>query len=86
MVATKLDRLGRNAMDVRATVGRLAPMGVNVHGLALGGVDLASAAGKMTIVSSALSPNSRGISFWRGANPAFNVPGRKANTWADRLS
>ncbi len=49
LVVTKLDRLGRNAMDVRGTVERLADDGVRVHCLALGGVDLTSAAGKMTM-------------------------------------
>ena len=49
LVVTKLDRLGRNAMDVRATVEALSGMGVRVHCLALGGVDLASPAGKMTM-------------------------------------
>ena len=49
LVVTKLDRLGRNAMDVRATVERLASVGVRVHCLALGGADLASPAGKMTM-------------------------------------
>jgi putative DNA-invertase from lambdoid prophage Rac len=49
LVVTKLDRLGRNAMDVRTTVEALAGMGVRVHCLALGGVDLTSAAGKMTM-------------------------------------
>jgi putative DNA-invertase from lambdoid prophage Rac len=49
LIVTKLDRLGRNAMDVRATVERLAGEGVRVHCLALGGVDLTSAAGKMTM-------------------------------------
>lgn len=49
LIVTKLDRLGRNAMDVRATVERLAEMQVRVHCLALGGVDLTSAAGKMTM-------------------------------------
>ena len=49
LVVTKLDRLGRNAMDVRATVEALASMGVRVHCLALGGVDLTSPAGKMTM-------------------------------------
>ncbi|MEM5330372.1 recombinase family protein [Paraburkholderia sp. JHI2823] len=49
LIVTKLDRLGRNAMDVRATVERLAEMGVRVHCLALGGMDLTSAAGKMTM-------------------------------------
>ena len=49
LVVTKLDRLGRNAMDVRATVERLEASGVKVHCLALGGVDLTSPAGKMTM-------------------------------------
>ncbi len=49
LVVTKLDRLGRNAMDVRSTVERLAELQVRVHCLALGGVDLTSAAGKMTM-------------------------------------
>ena len=49
LVVTKLDRLGRNAMDVRATVEGLTVMGVRVHCLALGGVDLTSPAGKMTM-------------------------------------
>lgn len=49
LIVTKLDRLGRNAMDVRATVEGLAERGVRVHCLALGGVDLTSAAGRMTM-------------------------------------
>lgn len=49
LVVTKLDRLGRNAMDVRSTVEGLAGMGVRVHCLALGGMDLTSPAGKMTM-------------------------------------
>jgi putative DNA-invertase from lambdoid prophage Rac len=49
LIVTKLDRLGRNAMDVRATVEHLAAMNVRVHCLALGGVDLTSPAGKMTM-------------------------------------
>lgn len=53
LIVTKLDRLGRNAMDVRATIDRLAGDGVRVHCLQLGGVDLTSAAGKMvmTVIS-----------------------------------
>lgn len=49
LLVTKLDRLGRNAMDVRTTVERLAASKVRVHCLALGGVDLTSAAGRMTM-------------------------------------
>ena len=49
LIVTKLDRLGRNAIDVATTVARLAAMGVRVHCLALGGVDLTSPAGRMTM-------------------------------------
>ncbi len=49
LIVTKLDRLGRNAMDVRATVEALTGMGVKVYCLALGGMDLTSPAGKMTM-------------------------------------
>lgn len=49
LIVTKLDRLGRSALDVRSTVDLLASSGVRVHCLALGGVDLTSAAGKMTM-------------------------------------
>lgn len=47
LVTTKLDRLGRNAMDVRQTIELLTGIGVRVHCLALGGVDLNSSTGKM---------------------------------------
>jgi putative DNA-invertase from lambdoid prophage Rac len=49
LVVTKLDRLGRNAIDVRNTIELLSTAGVRVHCLALGGVDLTSPAGKMTM-------------------------------------
>jgi len=49
LIVTKLDRLGRNAMDVRSTVEQLDNADIRVHCLALGGVDLTSAAGKMTM-------------------------------------
>lgn len=62
LIVSKLDRLGRNAMDVRSTVERLAGMGVKVHCLALGGVDLTSPAGKMTMaVISAVSEMERDL-------------------------
>jgi putative DNA-invertase from lambdoid prophage Rac len=35
LVMTKLDRLGRNSIDVQTTVKRLDEMGVRVHSLAL---------------------------------------------------
>ena len=49
LVVTKLDRLGRNVMDVGSTVARLAELEVRVHCLALGGVDLTSSTGKLTM-------------------------------------
>lgn len=49
LIVTKLDRLGRNAMDVSATVKMLAKDGIRVHCLALGGMDLTSPAGEMTM-------------------------------------
>ena len=49
LVVTKLDRLGRNAMDIRKTVEKLASSNIRVHCLALGCVELTSPAGKMTM-------------------------------------
>ena len=49
LVVTKLDRLGRNVMDVGSTVAKLAELGVRVHCLALGGVDLTSSTGMLTM-------------------------------------
>jgi putative DNA-invertase from lambdoid prophage Rac len=49
LIVTKLDRLGRDAIDVSSTVKALAGLGVRVHCLALGGVDLTSSAGTMTM-------------------------------------
>jgi len=49
LVVTKLDRLGRSTADVLSTVAKLEHSGVKVHCLALGGMDLTSPAGKMTM-------------------------------------
>lgn len=49
LIVTKLDRLGRSAQDVRATVELLASKGVRVYCLALGGADLTSSSGKLTM-------------------------------------
>lgn len=49
LVVTKLDRLGRSAADVQITVELLAKMNVRVHCIALGGADLTSSTGKMTM-------------------------------------
>lgn len=49
LVVTKMDRLGRDMIDLMQTVQQLERRGIKVHCLALGGVDLTSAAGKMTM-------------------------------------
>jgi putative DNA-invertase from lambdoid prophage Rac len=49
LVVTKLDRLGRNAMDVRTTIEKLSSLGIRVHCLQLGGANLTSAADKLTM-------------------------------------
>ncbi len=48
LVVTKMDRLGRNAMDVMAPIARLGEMPVRVKSFDLGDADLTSAAGRMT--------------------------------------
>lgn len=49
LIVTKLDRLGRDAIDVASTVTDLEERGIRVHCLTLGGVDLTSSAGKLTM-------------------------------------
>ena len=43
LIVTKMDRLGRDTIDVVQTVKRLKAMEVRVHCLALGGMDLTKA-------------------------------------------
>jgi putative DNA-invertase from lambdoid prophage Rac len=84
LIVTKLDRLGRNAMDIRKTVEQLAISDIRVHCLALGGVDLTSPAGKMTMqVISAVAEFERdlllerthsGIARARAAGKRFGRP------------
>jgi len=49
LVVTKLDRIGRDAQDVLATIKTLGKFGVKVVVLQLGNLDLTSAAGKMML-------------------------------------
>jgi putative DNA-invertase from lambdoid prophage Rac len=49
LIVTKLDRLGRDAIDVSTSVANLEQKGIRVYCLALGGVDLTSSAGKLTM-------------------------------------
>lgn len=93
LVVTKLDRLGRNAMDVRSTVEALAAEGVRVHCLALGGVDLTSPAGKMTMgVIAAVAEFERDLlvertqSGLRRAKAAGKLLGRPAALSAEQQS
>ena len=78
LIVTKLDRLGRNAMDIRKTVEQLAALDIRVHCLALGGVDLTSPAGKMTMqVISAVAEFERthsGIARAKAAGKRFGRP------------
>ena len=84
LIVTKLDRLGRNAMDIRKTVEQLTESRIRVHCLALGGVDLTSPAGKMTMqVISAVAEFERdlllertysGIARARDAGKRFGRP------------
>lgn len=84
LIVTKLDRLGRNAMDIRKTVEQLTETGIRVHCLALGGIDLTSPTGKMMMhVISAVAEFERdlllerthsGIVRARGAGKRFGRP------------
>lgn len=49
LIVSKMDRLGRNSLDVQGTVRLLEGRGVHVHCLALGGADLTSSSGKMVM-------------------------------------
>lgn len=49
VVVTKLDRLGRDNIDILSTVRKMKELGVSVVVLQLGKLDLTSAAGKMTL-------------------------------------
>jgi DNA invertase Pin-like site-specific DNA recombinase len=51
LIVTKLDRLGRDAVDVLATVKRLEAAGCSVRLLQLGDLDLTSAAGKLVLTT-----------------------------------
>ena len=49
VITTKLYRFGRKATDVSTTVAKLEKIGIRVHIVAFGGVDLTISAGKMTM-------------------------------------
>ncbi|WP_374754969.1 recombinase family protein [Pseudomonas syringae] len=49
LIVNKLNLLGRNAVDVHQTFEHIASIDILVHCLALGGLDLNSPAGRMTM-------------------------------------
>ena len=49
LVVTKIDRLGRDALDIQATVKQLKALGVRVFVTQLGATDLTNSAGKMLL-------------------------------------
>ena len=49
LVVTKIDRLGRDAIDIQQTVKALKVAGVRVYVTQLGGTDLTSSAGKVLL-------------------------------------
>ncbi|WP_366658593.1 recombinase family protein [Fodinicurvata sp. EGI_FJ10296] len=51
LIVTKLDRLGRDAVDVQQTIKRLSEMDCSVKVLQLGDLDLTSSAGKLILAT-----------------------------------
>ena len=49
LVVTKIDRLGRDALDIQSTVKQLKALGVRVFVTQLGATDLINSAGKMLL-------------------------------------
>lgn len=49
VIVSKIDRLGRNAMDILTTVDLVAAKGVRLSVIQLGGVDLTSPSGRMML-------------------------------------
>ena len=49
LVVLKMDRLGRDSIDIQETIERLAAAGISVNSLDLPGVDLTSTAGALTM-------------------------------------
>lgn len=91
LVCTKLDRLGRNALDVRQTVECLSARGVRVVCLALGATDLTSSAGKMLMsVIAAMAEFERDLLVERTqaglarAKAEGRLPGRPARLTEDQ--
>ncbi|XQS17849.1 recombinase family protein [Citrobacter telavivensis] len=73
LTVLKLDRLGRDALDVLSTVKDLQVRGISARSMDLVGADLTSAAGEMQLGMLAVSPT-------------FSVPGRDPSTLVGLVS
>src|SRR5471032_3110535 len=73
LVVSKLDRLGRDAQDVGATVKHLAERNIKVIVLQLGNLDLASPAGKMMLTM--LAARRDGTLFAGRTHPSGAIAG-----------
>lgn len=87
LVVTKLDRLGRDAQDVGATIKMLAERNIKIIVLQLGSVDLGSPAGKMMLTMlAAVAEMEHGLLIERTqsglerAKAAGKILGRPAKT------
>ncbi len=87
LVVTKLDRLGRDAQDVGATIKMLAERNIRIIVLQLGSVDLGSPAGKMMLTMlAAVAEMEHGLLIERTqsglerAKAAGKILGRPAKT------
>ncbi|WP_116614049.1 recombinase family protein [Paraburkholderia unamae] len=49
LIVTKIDRLGRNLLDVKQTIDALMSRGVKIHVLQMGGMDITSPAGALML-------------------------------------
>jgi len=82
LVVTKLDRLGRDAIDVSQTVEKLEKLGIRVHCLALGGVDLTSSSGRMTMnVINSVAQFERDLLIERTQAGLARVESGRPNPW-----
>lgn len=85
VVVTKVDRLGRDAEDILATVRQLGELGCEVIVTQLGGVDLASPTGKLVLTTLAavaemeraliVERTKAGLARVRAAGKAIGRPG-----------
>jgi DNA invertase Pin-like site-specific DNA recombinase len=83
LVVSKLDRLGRDAQDVGATIKMLAARRIEVIVLQLGKLDLTSAAGKLMLTMLAAVAEMERDLLWNERSPASRARRRRAKPWGD---